>query len=92
MIEGDFENKKKCMKCGKQATKLCDIVTGTAGWAGHPPRYLTQGVHNPEVKMGWNLTCDNPICEKCSAHLSEHMDICPTCINKIKKIAKLKEC
>ena len=88
MIEGDFQNKKKCMKCGKQATKLCDIVTGTAGWAGHVPRL--EGVYVSGLErepMSWNLTCDNPICEKCSVHLNEYMDICPDCIKKIKKLS-----
>jgi len=81
----DFENKKKCIGCGKQATKLCDIVTGVARWAGHPPR--KNGIFTDqlgEVPMEWNLTCDKPICDKCSIHLSEHMDICPDCYRKIK--------
>lgn len=72
MIEPDFSNKKKCISCGKQATKLCDIVTGI---------YFSCG---SSLSAG-NLTCDNPICEKCSVHLNEHMDICPVCIKKIKK-------
>lgn len=84
----DFSNKKKCISCGRQATKLCDIVTGVASWAGHPPR--KNGVFTDqlgEVPMEWNLTCDKPICEKCATHMNEHMDICPDCIKEIKKRA-----
>ena len=74
----DFSNRKKCISCGKQATKLCDIVTGVASWAGHPPR--KNGVFTDqlgEVPMQWNLTCDKPICDKCAVSLNEYMDICP---------------
>jgi len=72
IIEPDFSNKEKCISCGKQATKLCDIVTGH--------------VVTTSVKMGsWNTTCDKPICEKCSMHLNKYMDICPDCIKEIKK-------
>ena len=85
-INPDFANKKKCISCGKQATKLCDIVTGVVSWAGHPPRMngvFQDGIEN--VPMEWNTTCDNPICDKCGVHLNEHMDICPGCVKEIKK-------
>ena len=83
----DFTNKKKCISCTRQATKLCDIVIGVAIWAGHPPRYLTGGVHNPEVHTRYNLTCDKPICNECAIDLNEHMDICQECYVEIKKKA-----
>lgn len=91
VMPGDFSipKKEKCIGCGKRATKLCDIVTGQARWAGHPPRSATGGVHNPEALMEWNTTCDKPICDKCTTHLNEHMDICPDCVKEIKsKIPK----
>ena len=72
IIEPDFSNKEKCISCGKQATQLCDIVTGVYFSCGN------------KLSVG-NTTCDKPICKKCSIHLNEHMDICPDCIKEIKK-------
>ncbi|MCB8818676.1 hypothetical protein [Desulfosporosinus shakirovi] len=72
ILNPDFSNKEKCISCGKQATKLCDIVTG---------HIMTT---SKEIGL-WNTTCDNPICDKCSIHLNEYMDICPDCIAKILK-------
>jgi len=83
MKETDFSNKGKCRSCGKYATRLCDIITGTAKWAGHPPKN-EDGKIPPNTPMEWNLTCDKPICEKCSIHLNEYMDICPDCFKEIK--------
>ena len=75
--ETDFSNKEKCISCGKQATKLCDIVTGI---------YYACGGN---FDTG-NTTCDKPICLKCSIHLNEHMDICPDCAKEIKRIGGSK--
>ena len=79
VINPDFSNKEKCISCGKQASKLCDIVT--------------DHIITTSEKMGsWNTTCDNPICEKCSIHLNEYMDICPDCFKEIKQKAGGKRC
>jgi len=76
----DFGNKHKCVLCGKQAKRLCDIVIGVHQWVGHP----SLGIDEPREQ---NITCDNPICSKCSKQLNEHMDICPECFKKIKSLA-----
>jgi len=77
MIETDFSNKEKCISCGKRATKLCDIITGHVVACGG-------------TMQSWNTTCDKPICEKCSIHLNEYMDICPDCFKEIKRMGGSK--
>ena len=84
VLGADFTS-EKCIFCGKLATKLCDFVLGTARWAGHPPRYITGGIHNSESPMSHIMTCDRPICDKCAIHINESFDICPKHYEEIKK-------
>lgn len=86
----DFPNTDavKCRFCNRTATRLCDIVTGVWKWAGHSPR--VNGVYDENVPAGGNITCDAPMCDKCSIHLNEHMDICPDCYNKIQSKKRIK--
>lgn len=81
-VEVDFKNKAKCI-CGKQATRLCDVITGVSRYAGHPPKI--------NVPMESTITCDNPICDKCTIKLNEYMDICPDCYKKIQAIKQTKK-
>ncbi len=83
-LQVDFSNKERC-RCGKQATKLCDIVVGGIHCVGHPPS--VDGVIS-NFQMLQKITCDTPICDSCAIHLNEFMDICPECIESIQKRIK----
>lgn len=85
VYEHDFTS-ERCFFCGGPATRLCDFVIGTARWAGHPPRFLTGGIHNPVSLMSHTMTCDRLICDKCSVHVNESFDICPKHYEEIKKV------
>ena len=81
----DFTS-ERCFFCNKPATKLCDFVTGTLRWAGHPPRYLTGGIHNPEASISYVMTCDRPICDKCAVHINKSFDLCPKHYKEIREV------
>lgn len=87
-LEVDFKNKERCISCRKQATRLCDVITGVSRYAGHPPK-IDGKISN--VPMESTITCDNPICDKCTIKLNEYMDICPDCYKKIQAIKQTKK-
>jgi hypothetical protein len=76
VIEVDFKN--KCLFCNREATKLCDKVTGEYTFAGHPPKGSGLPLHNV-------MMCSRPICDKCATHING-MDLCPKCVKEIKAV------
>ena len=74
--------KERCEFCKKrEVTKLCDKVTGTWHWVGHPPK--TNGVIPKNEPMSGINTCDRMMCDKCSTNITG-MDVCPSCLERIK--------
>lgn len=87
-----FAGKLLCPFCGKRAaTRLCDAPIRRLHWIGHPPRYLSRGGATPwEYPMHETITCDKPICEKCSTQIGADIDYCPDCIQRIIMAARPK--
>jgi hypothetical protein len=65
-----------CQVCRKrEATLLCDRVTGEYKWAGHPPKRT--------MKMNGLITCDTMLCKKCATNIAG-ADYCPDCLKLIR--------
>ena len=64
-----------CSVCRKRkAIVLCDAIIGNMRYAGHPPK--VNGVFSNEP-MESAITCDKPMCSRCTTKVTEHMDLCP---------------
>jgi hypothetical protein len=61
IVRGNFPKPQKCSKCGAPATLACDWKIGKT----------TKG---NKTKI---LTCDMPLCEKCTYVPAEGKDLCP---------------
>jgi hypothetical protein len=86
MPENEVDFKHKCMFCHKrEATRLCDRVTGGYHFIGHPP---VEGITHQKVfftgKSEGIFTCDRLICDECSTYING-MDFCPKCRDEIKE-------
>ena len=66
-----------CSVCHKRpATKLCDFPIGTIRFVGHGPKWYKEG-YDPRINPKRVITCDKPICDKCSVK-SGCFDFCRT--------------
>lgn len=80
-----------CSHCKvRPATLLCDAPIGRKNYIGHPPRHLMEKAKNwnyafVKVEMSEVITCDRPICDKCATRVAEEIDLCPNCMERIKK-------
>ena len=55
-----------CSICHKRpATKLCDFPIGSVRYVGHGRRLYSLG-YDPRINPKRVITCDKPICDKCS--------------------------
>ena len=70
-----------CVFCKKrEATLLCDKVTGVMTYAGHPPKINGVTQNWPMESI---MHCSRPMCEKCATNITG-MDLCPKCLKEIK--------
>ena len=72
-----------CKVCKKRkAIVLCDAITGHSKYVGHPPRI--DGIIDYKFPMESVITCDKPMCARCTTKVTEYMDLCPECAKGIK--------
>lgn len=83
-----FFPKTVCAFCKKrEATLMCDEMTGTIETLGHPPRVGGKPVENWEMKR--IIHCDKPMCSRCATHITG-MDVCPRCLAELKAVLSTK--
>jgi len=72
-----------CKICKKRkSTVLCDAIIGEMAYAGHPPKI--NGIIDLSIPMRSPITCDTPMCDKCTTKITDHMDLCPDHAKKLK--------